>query len=168
MVQAACQMEASLGANDYLYPVMPRRVPLSAYLITLCPVVRRPNFGKARSRMKMRPGGMVLIPTHPAYASLTLDDPREILGHLSEFLLARPQLTFAYQCVQNILSKSAYTALLFVVFMKLFGGYESTHMPWRLYGGQRTTCRSWFSPFTVWVLGIKPGSSGLVASTFTC
>lgn len=59
---------------------------------------------------------MVLIPTHPAYASLTLDDPREILGHLSEFLLAQPQLTFAYQCVQNILSKPAYTALLFVVY----------------------------------------------------
>lgn len=51
---------------------------------------------------------MVPIPTHPAYASLILDDPKEILGHLSEFLLAQPQLTFAYQCVQSILTKPAY------------------------------------------------------------
>ena len=31
----------------------------------------------------------------------------------------------------------------------------------------RTTCRNGFSPYTVWVLGIKHMSSGLIASAFT-
>lgn len=33
-------------------------------------------------------------------------------------------------------------------------------------GSQRTTCRSWFSPLSMWVLGIKLGLSGLVAGAF--
>ena len=32
---------------------------------------------------------------------------------------------------------------------------------------QRTTCGSWFSFPTMWVLGIEPRLPGLVASTFT-
>lgn len=35
-------------------------------------------------------------------------------------------------------------------------------------GGQRSTCRGRFSPSTMWFLGMKLRSVGLVISTFTC
>ena len=34
--------------------------------------------------------------------------------------------------------------------------------------GQRTTCESCFSPSTIWLLGIKLRSVGVVVSSFVC
>lgn len=36
-------------------------------------------------------------------------------------------------------------------------------VPWCVYGSQGTACRNWFSPFTMWFLGIEHRSSGLMA-----
>lgn len=41
------------------------------------------------------------------------------------------------------------------------------HAPWRSCGGQRSTCRNWLSPSTLWAPRIKHGSWGLVASAST-
>lgn len=40
-------------------------------------------------------------------------------------------------------------------------------MPLTLCGDQRTTCRNWFSPSTLWALGMEVRLSGLAASAFT-
>lgn len=41
------------------------------------------------------------------------------------------------------------------------------YMPQDVYGGQQTTRGSQFSPYTMWILGVKLRSSGLVTGTFT-
>lgn len=57
--------------------------------------------------------------------------------------------------------------ILFIsMFSYLFIIYFGMNMPQNECGGQRVTCRSHFSP-TLWALGIKLRSLGLVARVFT-
>lgn len=37
-----------------------------------------------------------------------------------------------------------------------------TYLPWYAFGGQRTSCGSWFSPSTRWIPGIELKSCGFV------
>lgn len=41
------------------------------------------------------------------------------------------------------------------------------HMPWHVYGGQKTSCSSWLSPSTMRITGIELRSSGMATSAFT-
>lgn len=47
------------------------------------------------------------------------------------------------------------------------GGGGGEHMPDHVCGDQRIACLGWFSPPTVWVLGIEL-ELGLVADAFAC
>lgn len=58
------------------------------------------------------------------------------------------------------------SALLSTLFFYLSFAYECP--AWHTWGGHRTACRSWFSPFSLWVPRVTLGSSGLGASTFAC
>lgn len=42
-----------------------------------------------------------------------------------------------------------------------------THVPGFIDGGQRVSYRNQFSPYAIWILGIEPMLSGLVADAFT-
>lgn len=45
---------------------------------------------------------------------------------------------------------------------------QGVHMSQRIYEGQMSTCKSLFSPSTMWVPQVKLTLSGLAASTFPC
>lgn len=60
----------------------------------------------------------------------------------------------------------SFVILFISIFSYLFIIYFGMNMPQNECGGQRATCRSHFSP-TLWALGIKLRSLGLVARAFT-
>lgn len=57
-----------------------------------------------------------------------------------------------------ISSSTSFTFIYLCVFVSVFG----SGVPWCTYRGQRTTCKSQFSPSTMQVLGIERRSLGLV------
>ena len=75
--------------------------------------------------------------------------------------------SYHYTGCDKIFSKQGYIFFCLQVFDVPCFNFYFLHVPLHICGGQRTACRSLFSPSILWVLGIEIRSSGLVASTFT-
>lgn len=65
-------------------------------------------------------------------------------------------------------NKTHFDFFFIFAFLYLLEEEEETGMPQHTRESQQKNCKSWLSPFTLWVPGIELRPSGIVASAFSC